>query len=186
MSGSGSPPEGLQGPVQPSPPRWRRYRKPWRVFEPQPGPEQPLDRYQWSTNEDQNLELPHLFGLLKTSTLPRRQNQNQEHGSLRRIIPFFRSMSEPGATGGSDGPPVQKAGSVAERRTPSISSFMRTLSRRLSRVLRDEPEPESGRRMQPLYVHVWLCDDPTERSEELVVPLLLPSLCQTQTNIIDS
>ncbi|KAM4729031.1 uncharacterized protein FYW61_011813 [Anableps anableps] len=162
MSGRGTPPGGLEGPVQPGLYRWHRYRKPWRVFEPQPCSEQPLDRYQWRTSEDQNLERPHLFGLLKTSTLPRRRNQNQDpdkHGSLRRIIPFFRSMSEPSATGGSDRTPVRKADSDAERRTPSVSSFISTLSRRISRVLRDEPEPESGRRMRRFTFMVLLLSE---------------------------
>ncbi|MEQ2225822.1 hypothetical protein ILYODFUR_021402 [Ilyodon furcidens] len=169
MNGSGISPEGHEGPVQPGPYRWHHYRKPWRVFEPQPGPEQPLDQYQWRTSEDQNLERPHLFGLLRTSTLPRPQNQSQnqnpdlnKHGSLHRIIPFFRSMSEPGATSGSQGTLLRKAGSDAEHRAPSVSSFISTLSRRISRVLRDEPEPESGRRVQPLHVYVCLCDDQME------------------------
>lgn len=155
MSGSGTLPEGLEGPVQPGPYRRHLYRKPWRTFEPEPGSEQPLDRYQWRTSGEQNLERPQLFGLLKTSTLSRQRNQNQDpdkHGSLRRIIPFFRSMSEPGATGGSDRTPLRKAGSDAERRAPSVSSFISTLSRRISRVLRDEPEPESGRRKKLLHV----------------------------------
>ncbi|XP_027875484.1 ras GTPase-activating protein nGAP isoform X3 [Xiphophorus couchianus] len=148
MSGSGTPPEGLEGPVQPGPYRRHLYRKPWKVFEP--GSEQPLDRYQWRTSEDQNLERPQLFGLLKTSTLPRRRNQNQDpdkHGSLRRIIPFFRSMSEPGAAGGSDRTPLRNA----ERRAPSVSSFISTLSRRIGRVLRDEPEPESDVKGPPAH-----------------------------------
>ncbi|XP_014910423.1 ras GTPase-activating protein nGAP isoform X4 [Poecilia latipinna] len=154
MSGSGTPSEGLEGPVQPGPYHWHLYRKPWRAFEPEPGSEQPLDRYQWRTSEDHNLERPQLFGLLKTSTLPRRRNQNQDpdkHGSLRRIIPFFRSMSEPGAAGGSDRTPLRKAGSDAERRAPSVSSFISTLSRRISRVLRDEPEPESDVKGPPAH-----------------------------------
>ncbi|MEQ2180439.1 hypothetical protein GOODEAATRI_001219 [Goodea atripinnis] len=157
------------GPVQPGLYRWHHYRKPWRVFEPQPGPEQLLDQYQWRTSEDQNLERPHLFGLLRTSTLPRPQNQSQnqnpdlnKHGSLHRIIPFFRSMSEPGATSGSQGTLLRKAGSDAEHRAPSVSSFISTLSRRISRVLRDEPEPESGRRVQLLHVYVCLCYDQME------------------------
>ncbi|KAK5608358.1 hypothetical protein CRENBAI_026879 [Crenichthys baileyi] len=156
MNESGISPEGHEGPVQPGLYRWHHYRKPWRVFEPQPGPEQPLDRYQWRTSEDQNLECPHLFGLLRTRTLPRPRNQNQnqdlnKHGSLHRIIPFFRSMSEPGATSGSQGTLLRKAGSDAEHRAPSVSSFISTLSRRISRVLRDEPEPESDVKGPPAH-----------------------------------
>ncbi|XP_047223026.1 ras GTPase-activating protein nGAP isoform X4 [Girardinichthys multiradiatus] len=154
MNGSGISPEGHEGPVQPGLYRWHHYRKPWRVFEPQPGPEQPLDRYQWRMSEDQNLERPYLFGLLRTSTLPRPQNQNPDlnkHGSLHRIIPFFRSMSEPGATSGSQGTLLRKAGSDAEHRAPSVSSFIGTLSRRISRVLRDEPEPESDVKGPPAH-----------------------------------
>ncbi|KAM4556050.1 ras GTPase-activating protein nGAP isoform 1-T1 [Fundulus diaphanus] len=151
MSGSGSPPAGPEAPAPPAATRWHHYRRPWKVLEVQPGPEQPLDRYQWRTSQDQNPERPHLFGLLKTSTLPRprRQNRNQDpnkQGSLRRIVPFFRSVSEPGAGGGAE-----RAGSDAERRAPSVSSFISTLSRRISRVLREEPQPESDVKGPPAH-----------------------------------
>uniref|UniRef100_A0A3Q2PCG1 Uncharacterized protein n=1 Tax=Fundulus heteroclitus TaxID=8078 RepID=A0A3Q2PCG1_FUNHE len=150
MSGSGSPPAGPEAPAPPAATRWHHYRRARKALEVQPGPDQPLDRYQWRTSQDQNPERPHLLGLLKTSTLPRprRQNRNQDpnkQGSLRRIVPFFRSVSEPGAGG------AERAGSDAERRAPSVSSFISSLSRRIGRVLREEPQPESDVKGPPAH-----------------------------------
>ncbi|XP_038125925.1 ras GTPase-activating protein nGAP isoform X5 [Cyprinodon tularosa] len=151
MSGTGTPPEGVEGPAHPGPYRWHHYRKPLKVFEAHPDSEQPLDRYQWGGSDNQ----PNLFGLLKTSTLPRlrRRNETQDpkQGSLRRIIPFFRSMSEPGATGNPENSPARKTGSSAQSRAPSVSSFISTLTRRISRVMRDEPEPESDVKGPPAH-----------------------------------
>eukprot|EP00064_Thunnus_orientalis_P022426 superscaffoldBa00007531_g22622 len=161
MSGSKTPPEGSEGPVQGSRQalyHWHRYKKPWRR---ESGPEQPLDRYKWRTSarlapegkghsaEPRQLKMLSLPRFSTTAT-PVDQTSART-GSLRRILPFLRSMSEPGTTATSDPEKtaLRKAGSDAERRAPSISSFITSFQRRISRVLRDEPEPAgpaSGRR----------------------------------------
>ncbi|XP_041804426.1 ras GTPase-activating protein nGAP isoform X2 [Chelmon rostratus] len=173
MSGSRTPPEGCEDPVQGSRPtlhRWHQYRKPWRRSDGEPAPEQPLDRYKWRTSaclapravkmaapkaKGQNREARHLrlLSLPRSSAVPddcsgdqstAGQEGRPRPGSLRRIFPYFRSMSEPGTGGGSGRTPVRKVGSDAERRRPSISGFLTSFSRRIGRVLRDEPETEGG------------------------------------------
>lgn len=156
MSGCRPLPEGcedpIQGPRQASR-RWHRYRKSWQRSDPQPAPEQPLDRYRWRTSACLAAREPlhlRMFSLPRFNTAQddRAGDQAQEGltrpGSLRRIFPYFRSMSEPGASSGPGRTAVRKVGSDAERRTPSISSFLSSFSRRISRVLRDGPEPEGG------------------------------------------
>lgn len=173
MSGSRTPPEGCEDPVQGSRPtshRWHQYRKPWRRSDGEPAPEQPLDRYKWRTSaclapravkmaapkaKGQNREARHLrlLSLPRFNAVPDDCSGDQSSagqegrprpGSLRRIFPYFRSMSEPGTGGGSGRTPVRKVGSDAERRRPSISGFLTSFSRRIGRVLRDEPETEGG------------------------------------------
>ncbi|XP_044224347.1 ras GTPase-activating protein nGAP isoform X2 [Thunnus albacares] len=156
MSGSKTPPEGSEGPVQG--PRqalyhWHRYKKPWRR---ESGPERPLDRYKWRTSarlapegkghsaEPRQLKM---LSLPRFSTAATPVDQTSARtGSLRRILPFLRSMSEPGTTTAAttsdpEKTALRKAGSDAERRAPSVSSFITSFQRRISRVLRDEPEP---------------------------------------------
>ncbi|XP_041849330.1 ras GTPase-activating protein nGAP isoform X2 [Melanotaenia boesemani] len=127
MSGSGAPPEGLEGPMQglrqyP----WHRYRKAWRRWDSQPATEQPMDRYQWRTSAHLAPDGP---------TQP---------GSVRRILPFLRSLSEPGAGADPEKALLRGTGSDAEQRAPFVSSFINSLSRKISRVRRDRPEPERG------------------------------------------
>lgn len=165
MSGGGTLSEGPEGPVQPGQNQQHCHRKSWRRFGPEPASEGPLGWYQWTTcaeGGDQNLKHPQLFGLMRSRTLPRPQNQVLESpngpGSLRT---FLRSLSEPGSTAGADGPKraeLKKAGSNTEGRAPSVS-FIRSLSRQISRVLRHQPkpEPESGRRVQLLHGLLIVC-----------------------------
>ncbi|XP_034743249.1 ras GTPase-activating protein nGAP [Etheostoma cragini] len=152
MSAHRSPPEGCEDPVQspcPAPPRWHRYRKPWHRAAPPPAPEQPLDRYKWRTSA-------HLAGAGTASpdpesrprrmlSLPRFSNPQRDlsgdgqarSGSPRRLVPFLRSVSEPGTGRGAEE-------RTAGRRAPSLSSVLNAVSRRIGRVLRDQPEtPES-------------------------------------------
>ncbi|XP_075953655.1 ras GTPase-activating protein nGAP isoform X2 [Anarhichas minor] len=153
MRGSQRPPEGGEAPVQ-SPRRasyrWLRYRK----------PEQPLDWYEWRTSahlatakmaapegEGRSTEpLLHLrlLSLPSSSNVaPHRPSEGQQRpGSLRGILPFFRSVSEPGTGSGPDGTAVRKVRS--ERRGASVSSFLTSVSRRISRVLGERPEPEES------------------------------------------
>ncbi|XP_018534493.1 ras GTPase-activating protein nGAP isoform X3 [Lates calcarifer] len=165
MSGSVAPPEGCEGPVQgprQTSYRWQHYRKPWQRSDPQPAPKQLLDRYKWRTSArlapraSKMSPTPEGGGHgaeplhLRLLSLPRfstvRDHQAHEGparpGSLRRI--FFRSMSEPGTGGGPERAALRKVGSDAERRAPSVSSFIQSFSRRISRVLRDEPETEGA------------------------------------------
>lgn len=165
MSGSGTLSGGPEGLVQPGQNQRNCHRKSWRMFGPEPASEGPMGWYQWTTcaeGGDQNLEHSQLFGLMRYKTLPRPQNQVLESpngpGSLRT---FLRSLSEPGSTAGADGPKkvkLRKAGSNTERRAPSVN-FICSLSRRISRVLRDQPnpEPESGRRVQLLHGLLIVC-----------------------------
>ncbi|XP_056247401.1 ras GTPase-activating protein nGAP isoform X3 [Seriola aureovittata] len=171
MSGSSVPPAGSEGPVQgpcQASYRWHHYRKPWRRSDPQPGPEQLLDRYKWRTSarlapraakqsppegKGHSAEPLHLRLLslprLSTAAAPDRSRVRAHEGqartgSLRRIFPYLRSMSEPGAGDDPERPALRKVGSDAERRTSSVSSFIHSFSRRISRVLRDEPETDAG------------------------------------------
>lgn len=171
MSGSRTPPEGCEGPVQgpcQASYRWHHYRKPWQRSDPHPAPEQPLDRYKWRTSaclapraakmatpqgKGQSRERPHLqmLSLPRFNTNDRGGDQSSagqegqtRPSSLRRIFPYLRSMSEPGTGSDPGRTAVRKVGSDAERRTPSVSSFITSFSRRISRVLRDQPETEEG------------------------------------------
>lgn len=155
MSDSRTVPEGWGGPVQGPLYRWRHYRNPWQRSEP----EQPLDRYKWRTSarlapraakmadaegREQHTEQPRF----NTISHDRRANRPHEGpagaGSVRRIFPYLRSMSEPGTGNHPDRPSLRKVGSDGERRASSVSSFISSVTRRISRVLRDEPEPEPG------------------------------------------
>ncbi|XP_070830418.1 ras GTPase-activating protein nGAP isoform X3 [Chaetodon trifascialis] len=171
MNGSRTPPEGCESPVQGAcraSHRWHLYRKPWQRSDARPAPEQPLDRYKWRTSaclapkagkmaapegRGQNREARHLwlFSLPRFNPVPDDRSEDESctgqdgptrPGSLHRIFPYLRSMSEPGS--GSGRTAVRKVGSNAERRTPSISSFLSSFSRRISRVLGDQPEAEGG------------------------------------------
>lgn len=162
MSRSSVPPVGRGSPVQSS---WHPYRKPWRRPLPQPGPEQLLDRYEWRTSaapegkghgaEPRHLRLLSLPRLGAGTRDPAREGQTRS-SSLHRIFPYLRSMSEPGTGEDPERPALRKVGSDAERRAPSVSSFIHSFSRRISRVLRDQAETdaaESGRDRLP--VSTW-------------------------------
>ncbi|KAI3374359.1 hypothetical protein L3Q82_005965 [Scortum barcoo] len=168
MSGCRAPPEGCEGPVQgpcQASYHWHHYRRPWQRSDPRPAPEQPLDRYKWRTSaclaprsakmaalkgKEQNTEPLHLrlLSLPRFTAAPEDQSGGQEGSprpsSLRRIFPYFRSMSEPGAGSDPGRTPVRKVGSDADRRTPSVSSFFTSFSRRISRVIRDQPQTEAA------------------------------------------
>lgn len=180
MSDSRTLPEGWGGPVQGPLYRWRHYRKPWQRSDPYPVPEQPLDRYKWRTSarlalragnmadpegKEQNTERPHLrlLSLPRFNTISHDSRGDQPHegqtragsGSLRRIFPYLRSMSEPGTGNHLERTALRKVGSDAEQRASSVSSFISSFTRRISRVFRDEPEPagdESGRRDLPGFM----------------------------------
>lgn len=150
MSGGRNPPEGSEalvlGPCEASY-SWHHHRKRWRTPDPLPPPQQPLDRYKWRTAaclaprggrmasseglHPRLLSLPRFFSVPESTSNPEDQPRSR---SLRGGRPYTRSVSEPG--GGEGG-----------GRAPSISSFITALSRRISRVLAQEPAAgESGRR----------------------------------------
>ncbi|XP_068197788.1 ras GTPase-activating protein nGAP isoform X3 [Antennarius striatus] len=154
MNRGRTPPEGCEDGVQV--PRqdsydWHHHRKPWQPF-----PEQPLDRYKWNTyacltpgatdmatpkgkgHNRERLSL-RLFSLPRVTT-DDRSGEKMRPGTLRRMFPYLRSMSEPGTDGDQGG----KAGSDSKRRATSISNFLNAFSRRISRVLRDDPDAEAS------------------------------------------
>ncbi len=185
MSERRAPPEGCESPVQgpcQASYRWHHYRKPWQRSDPQPAPEQPLDRYKWRTSaclapraakmatpkgKEQNTEPLHLrlLSLPRFNPVPNDRSGDQSSAghegqmrpsSLRRIFPYLRSMSEPG-TGSSPGrTAVRKVGSDAERRAPSVSNFLTSFTRRISRVLRDQPETEGGESGRRPEIYLFL------------------------------
>ncbi|XP_078121269.1 ras GTPase-activating protein nGAP isoform X1 [Sander vitreus] len=148
MSARRSPPEGCEGPVQ-SPHHalyhWPRYRKPWRRSDlPPQAPEQPLDRYKWRTSahlagaegkgHDTERLLPRLLSLPRFSGAERDFSRDRQ-----AMFPYLRSLSEPGT---GRGPGERTAGRKmgSERRAPSVGRFLNAVSRRIGRVLRDQPE----------------------------------------------
>ncbi|XP_041658567.1 ras GTPase-activating protein nGAP isoform X3 [Cheilinus undulatus] len=150
MSGSRSPPEGRRTPSEASN-HCHRYRKRMQSSDPQPAPERALDRYKWTTSAclaprpakmaaHEGERCYRGAGHLRQLSLPRFSPAPDSPGheeqsrtrSLSRVFPYFRSMSEP-STGGDPG-----------RRPSSVSSFITAVSRRISRVLRDETETGAG------------------------------------------
>lgn len=168
---------------------WHHYRKPWQTPHSQSTPEQPLDRYKWKTSARLTpsaaqvaalegrghdvvepvhlrlLSLPRRFTAISSSSLysgPAQQGHQGRPGSLRRLIPFHRSASEPGAGSSPEKTVLRKVGSDAEQNEPFVSNILSLLSRRIGRILsnRDEPDPESqvsGRRAPwPCFYHPFI------------------------------
>ncbi|XP_028987961.1 ras GTPase-activating protein nGAP isoform X2 [Betta splendens] len=166
MSGSRYPPDMRRGQVHGSLYHWRCFRKPSQKPNSYVAPQQPTDRYKWRTSaspvlratkmadhegKEQSAERPYLrlLSLPRFSTVPHDRSGVERHegqmrtgsGSLRMIFPYIRSMSEPGTSNRPNKAALRKVGSDAEPRAPSVSSFFSSFSRRISRVLGDEPEP---------------------------------------------
>lgn len=157
MSGSRPPPEGHRAPSEASN-RCHHYRKRMQSSDPQPALERALDCYKWTTSACLAPRPAKMAahggerhyrgaGHLRQLSLPRFSPAPESPGheeqsrsrSLSRVFPYFRSMSEPCTEGDPGG----------GRRSSSVSSFIMAVSRRISRVLRDETETgagESGRR----------------------------------------
>lgn len=148
MSGSGVRPQGAEGSVQGILYHWHFHR---RRRTHVGASEQPLDRYKWRTSarpdprsagtsegNEPAVEPSHrrLLGLPRFGTLPNPKRRSAEPGALQRT--FLRSMSEPGTDNNPGTVPLRKVESDADRRAPSVSSFFSSLSRRISRVLREE------------------------------------------------
>ncbi|XP_030581501.1 ras GTPase-activating protein nGAP isoform X2 [Archocentrus centrarchus] len=159
MSGSNAHTQGGEGSLQGILYHWHFYRRPWRRTSAPPASEQPLDRYKWRTSarlvarsagtsapegKEPTMEPSHrrLLSLPRFGTLPNPKKQSAEPGALQRI--FLRSMSEPGAENDAVRAPLRKVELDADRRAPSVSTFINSLSRRISRVLREEGRGGEG------------------------------------------
>ncbi|XP_014046129.1 ras GTPase-activating protein nGAP isoform X3 [Salmo salar] len=140
---------------------WHHYRKPWLKQCSQSTPEQPLDGYDWRTSarldsRDHSvlepihfrvLSLPRRMTTCSSTTGPAEQHSGQERQrSLRSLIPYHRSVSEPGAGSSTDKTAVRKVLSdVEDQNDPFVHGLFSSISRRISRILniKDEPDPEN-------------------------------------------
>ncbi|XP_075996092.1 ras GTPase-activating protein nGAP isoform X2 [Genypterus blacodes] len=150
---------------------WHGYRKPWHRADSLPPPLKPLDRYKWKTSapwtsradkmaapdgKGHSAGPPHLRVLslprLNANTNKSRHRSSVRHeghgrgGSLRRLLPFFRSLSEPGSSSDSEKTTLRKVGSDAEPSVPSAGRFLTSWSLRISRALgtREEADPDQA------------------------------------------
>ncbi|XP_071232170.1 ras GTPase-activating protein nGAP-like isoform X1 [Salvelinus alpinus] len=140
---------------------WHHYRKPWLKQRSQSTPEQPLDGYDWRASarldsRDHSvlepihlrvLSLPRRMTTSSSTTGPAEQHSGQERlRSLRSLIPYHRSVSEPGAGSSTDKTAVRKVLSdVEDQNGPFVHGLFSSVSRRISRILniKDEPDPEN-------------------------------------------
>lgn len=142
-----------------TPPQARRASRHWQRYRKH---EQPLDGYEWTTSarltgspkgKGHSVEslYQRLLSFQRFNPAPNHQGAQEPStetrtGSLRRILPYLRSLSEPG-TGTGGGPErvgLRKVGSDTERHAPSIGGILTSFSRRISRVLGDPPAPGPG------------------------------------------
>ncbi|XP_021445192.1 ras GTPase-activating protein nGAP isoform X4 [Oncorhynchus mykiss] len=140
---------------------WHHYRKPWLKQLSQSTPEKPLDGYDWriSARLDSRdhsalepihfrvLSLPGRMTTSSSTTGPAEQHSGQERlRSLRSLIPYHRSVSEPGAGSSTDKTAVRKGLSDGEDQNgPFVHGLFSSVSRRISRILniKDELDPEN-------------------------------------------
>ncbi|XP_064848775.1 ras GTPase-activating protein nGAP-like isoform X3 [Oncorhynchus masou masou] len=140
---------------------WHHYRKPWPSQLSQATPEKSLDGYDWRTSarldsRDHSalepihfrvLSLPGRMTTSSSTTGPAEQHSGQERlRSLRSLIPYHRSVSEPGAGSSTDKTAVRKGLSDGEDQNgPFVHGLFSSVSRRISRILniKDEPDPEN-------------------------------------------
>ena len=170
MSGSCAPPKGCQGPVQGpclASYHWHHYSRPWRRYHSEPTPQQLSDTHKWKTSahlaprtakmsspegkghiiEALHPRLPNLsrFSIVPTDRARDWAREGQVRpGPLLRTFPYLRSMSEPATGSSPERTALRQVVSNAHRRAPSVGSFFHSFSRRISRVLRDEPQMEGG------------------------------------------
>ncbi|XP_024247440.1 ras GTPase-activating protein nGAP isoform X4 [Oncorhynchus tshawytscha] len=145
---------------------WHHYRKPCPKQLSQSTPEKPLDGYDWriSARLDSRahsalepihfrvLSLPGRMTTSSSTTGPAEQRSGQAVDrlerlrSLRSLIPYHRSVSEPGAGSSTDKTAVRKGLSEGEDQNgPFVHGLFSSVSRRISRILniKDEPDPEN-------------------------------------------
>ncbi|XP_062336611.1 ras GTPase-activating protein nGAP isoform X2 [Osmerus eperlanus] len=152
---------------------WHHWGGPWKRPYSQSAAEQPLDGYVWRTSapltpgklpskvaisegKGQVAEPAHLSVL----SLPRRvtssivpvpaeqsdtwrQGRWEKARPLRGLIPFHRSLSEPGAHCRSEKTALRKVGSDAAQNGHFVSGLFSSVSRRLGRILSIRDESES-------------------------------------------
>ncbi|XP_069367456.1 ras GTPase-activating protein nGAP isoform X3 [Paralichthys olivaceus] len=153
--------DGFKGPIQcpcQTSYHWHHYRKPWWRSDHQP--EQLLGRYKWRTSarlaqRAANTSSPEVKGhsvrphhLLSSGAVTNVRSEDRFHdgpvtpGSLHRILPFLRSMSEPSTGDSPERTALRKTGSDADRRSPFVRSFIRSFTRSIG--IRDDPETDGG------------------------------------------
>ncbi|XP_041697963.2 ras GTPase-activating protein nGAP isoform X6 [Coregonus clupeaformis] len=148
---------------------WHHYRKTWLKQGSQSAPEQPLNGYEWRTSARLTPKIPNVMRLdsndhvvmepihFRVLSLPRRTTTSstgpvEQHSgqgrlrSLRSLIPYHRSVSEPGAGSNTEKTAVRKVRSdMEEQNVPFVNGLFSSVSRRISRILsiKDEPDPEN-------------------------------------------
>ncbi|XP_034038529.1 ras GTPase-activating protein nGAP-like [Thalassophryne amazonica] len=140
---------------------WHHDMKSGQKANSQHAPGHPLDRYEWKTSAQRKMVAPEDKGHRGLLSLPMHNTitcsggrnggcpatsrysgcEDQEWpSSTHRLLPFLRSLSEPGTGTHSERAALRKVGSDAERRLPSVSGFLTSWSRRISRAVFDEAE----------------------------------------------
>uniref|UniRef100_A0A3P8ZWC5 RAS protein activator like 2 n=1 Tax=Esox lucius TaxID=8010 RepID=A0A3P8ZWC5_ESOLU len=147
---------------------WHYYKKPWLNQRSQSAPVQPLGEYEWRTSADLKHNVPKVKRLdskgnialepihLRVLSLPRsipstattgpveKPSGDEKPWSLRSLIPFHRSVSEPGTGSSAEKTVVRKLRSNAEEQNgPFVHGLFSSVSRRISKILsiKDEPDP---------------------------------------------
>lgn len=142
-----------QGPYQVSS-QWHHQKNDWRSTN-----SQPLDRYEWNTSTPAYLrQLSTLTNLTHRSCDQPRGPSQVKPRSLRRVLPYFRSISEPGTgRNNNERKSLGKASREAVARASSFRIFISSLSRGISRILRHEADDEEPGRTVHLRCHLFLC-----------------------------
>ncbi|KAL0966042.1 hypothetical protein UPYG_G00289970 [Umbra pygmaea] len=145
---------------------WHYYKKPWLKQRSNSAPEQPLDGYTWRTSASSMRRIPKVTRLddrghvvlqpmhLRVLSLPRvvpstpngpmeRPGGQERLRSRRSLIPFQRSVSEPGAGSSTEKTSLRKVCSdVEEQNGPFVHNLFSSVSRRISRILHIKAESD--------------------------------------------
>ena len=172
QSGPKPPQFGMEGSYH-----WHHYRTRWLKQHSKSSPEQPLSGYEWRTSARLTPKIPNVPRLdsndhivmepidFRVLSLPRRTTTTtsstgpvEQHSgqgrmrSLLSLIPYQRSVSEPGAGSSTKQTAVRKVRlDEQEQNVPFVHGLLSSVSQRISRILsiKDEPDPENqvpGRR----------------------------------------
>uniref|UniRef100_A0A674C0L4 RAS protein activator like 2 n=1 Tax=Salmo trutta TaxID=8032 RepID=A0A674C0L4_SALTR len=165
-SGPKPPKFGMEGSYH-----WHHYRTRWLKQHSKSSPEQPLNGYEWRTSARLTPKIPNVPRLdsndhivmepvhFRVLSLPRRTTtsrnstgpveQHSGQGRLRSLlslIPYHRSVSEPGAGSSTKQTAVRKVRlDEEEQNVPFVHGLFSSVSQRISRILsiKDEPDPEN-------------------------------------------